>query len=79
METAVPDDVITAAGLLAPRPYPTAWNARDLSSMHEVIVTRGFAAAAAARGDDREPGAMQKYCTSDYYQGDSKQLKHREN
>lgn len=74
METAVPDDVITAAGLLAPRPYPTAWNARERSSMHEMHVTRGFAAAAAANGDDREPGAMQKYCTSDYYQSGSKQL-----
>lgn len=61
-ETAVPEEVITAAGLLLPRPYPTAWKARDLSSMHETHLTRGFADAAAARGDDLEPGAIQKYC-----------------
>lgn len=61
-DTAVPDDVTTTAGLLAPLPYPTARNAIERSSIHETQVTRGLAAAAAVIGEFRDPGAMQKYC-----------------
>ncbi len=54
--------MITAAGLFAPLPYPIAWNASDRSSIQVISVTCGFSAAAATSGDDRDPGAVQKYC-----------------
>lgn len=60
-ETAVPDDVITTAGLWDPFAYPIAWKARERSSKQAIHVIRGWLAAAMARGDDLDPGAMQKY------------------
>lgn len=54
--------MITTAGLFAPLPYPIAWNASDRSSIQVISVTCGFSAAAATSGDDRDPGAVQKYC-----------------
>lgn len=61
LETAVPDDVMTTAGMWDPLPYPTAWNASERSSKHEIQVTNLWLAAATARGEDLDPGAIQKY------------------
>lgn len=60
-ETAVPDDVMTTAGMWQPLPYPTAWNASERSSKHEIQVINGWLAAATASGEDLEPGATQIY------------------
>lgn len=60
-ETAVPDDVIMTAGLWDPFAYPIAWKASERSSKHAIHVIKGWLAAAMARGDDLDPGAMQKY------------------
>jgi hypothetical protein len=60
-ETAVPDDVMTTAGMWEPLPYPTAWNASERSSKHEMQVINWWLAAATASGEDLDPGATQKY------------------
>lgn len=64
-ETAVPDVVMMTAAFWDPLAYPIAWNASDLSSKHEIQVTKGWAEAARARGDDLDPGATQKYCNEE--------------
>ena len=60
-ETAVPDDVMTTAGMWDPLAYPTAWNASERSSKHEIHVINGWVEAARASGEDLDPGATQKY------------------
>lgn len=60
-ETAVPDDVMTTAGMWDPLPYPIAWNASERSSKHETHVIKLWLAAATASGEDLDPGATQKY------------------
>lgn len=60
-ETAVPDDVMITAGLWELLAKPAAWYASERSSMHAIQLVVGWVEAAIARGDDRDPGAIQKY------------------
>lgn len=60
-ETAVPDDVMTTAGMWDPLANPTAWNASERSSKQEIQVINSWVEAATASGEDLDPGATQKY------------------
>src|ERR671910_1690747 len=61
--TAVPEVVIQAAGRPVARAYPRAAKAVPRSSKWTRLLAFSFAASAATRGVEREPGATQKKST----------------
>src|SRR5918999_591993 len=63
LATAVPEVVIQAAGRFEARAYPRAANAVPRSSKWTRLSVFSFAASAATRGVEREPGATQKKST----------------
>src|ERR671916_1459290 len=63
LATAVPEVVIQAAGRPVARAYPRAANAVPRSSKWTMLLALSFAASAATRGVEREPGATQKKST----------------
>src|SRR5215204_2629286 len=60
LATAVPEVVIQAAGRPVARAWPTAAKAVPRSSMWTRLSALSFAASAATRGVEREPGETQK-------------------